>query len=372
MFTTDLSNAKSNESETLDLESLNSSGEGNQDYEILLDPKESRLTPLPIKYHDIYAFYELQVSTQWTVAHYMDAIQKDKEQFSSLDPKIQKLVKGILAFFAASDGIVNMNLGERFINEVQITEAQLFYRLQAAMEDVHAITYSKLIEACIADEKERIECFNALNRIPAIAKKGDWAKKWIDSDKSFAHRLLAFSMVEGIYFCGSFCVIFWIMGQNILPGLTTSNEGISRDESLHTAFAVWLYNNYIRNRLSQEEVYEMIQEAVSIEAEFIDYLLPENLLGMNAKLMKQYIEYVADSLLVDLKYEPLYHVTQPFDFMVKQNTSDTRGNFFEVVITTYNQFGVGVDMDNFNMDDIFKKNSYVEESEYKRIAIKAQ
>lgn len=346
--------------------------EKDQEYEILLDPKESRLTPLPVKYNDLYGFYEIQSATQWTVAHYMDAIQKDKEQFDNLDPKIQKLVKSVLAFFAASDGLVNMNLGERFINEVKITEAQLFYRLQAAMEDVHAITYSKLIEACISDEKERMETFNALDRIPAISKKGNWAKKWIESDKPFAYRLLAFSMVEGIYFCGSFCVIFWIMGQNILPGLTTSNEGISRDESLHTAFAVWLYNNYIRNRLPEEEVYEMIREAVEIEAEFIEYILPERLLGMNAELMKQYIQYVADSLLVDLKYEPIFHVSQPFDFMVKQNTSDTRGNFFEVVITTYNQYGMGVDMSKFNMDDIFEKGNFIKNSEYRSETIKQE
>lgn len=334
-------------------------------YELLLDPKESRLTPLPIKYNDLYAFYELQVATQWTVAHYMDAIEKDREQFSKLDPKVQKLVKGVLSFFAASDGLVNMNLGERFINEVQVTEAQLFYRLQAAMEDVHAITYSKLIEACIADEEERRETFEALDRIPAIKAKGDWARKWIESDKSFAHRLVGFACVEGIYFCGSFCVIFWIMTQNILPGLTTSNEGISRDESLHTAFAVWEYVHYIRNKLSQEEVYEMVTEAVDIESDFINYLLPENLLGMNATLMTQYIQFVADGLLKDLGYKPYYNVTQPFDFMVKQNVSDTRSNFFEVVVTTYNQYGIGVDLSKFDMDKICSKFKIVESEAYR-------
>ena len=200
-------------------------------YELLLDPKEARLTPLPIKYNDLYGFYEQQVATQWTVAHYVDAIDKDREQFGRLDPKEQNLVKAVLAFFAASDGIVNVNLGERFIQEVQVPEALLFYRLQAAMEDVHAIIYSKLIEAYIADEEERIATFNALDNIPAIKAKGDWAKKWIESDKSFAHRLLAFAMVEGIYFCGAFCVIFWFMNKNVLPGLTSSNEGISRDET---------------------------------------------------------------------------------------------------------------------------------------------
>jgi len=321
-------------------------------YELLLDPEESRLTPLPIKYNDLWGFYQLQKGTQWTTEHYMDAIDRDREQFSSLDPKVQKLVKGVLAFFAASDGIVNMNLGERFINEVQITEAQYFYRLQAHMEDEHAETYSKLIEACIGDDAERLATFDALDRIPAIKAKGEWAKKWIESDKSFAHRLLGFACVEGIYFCGSFCVIFWIMTQNVLPGLTTSNEGIARDESLHTAFAVWLYKHYIRNKLSQEEVHEMIREAVEIESDFIDYLLPDDLLGMNSRLMTQYIQFVADGLLKDLDYEPYYGVSQPFDFMNKQNVSDTRSNFFEVVVTTYNQYGVGVDMSKFDMSRV--------------------
>lgn len=340
----------------------------NEKPEILLDPSEYRLTPIPVKYPDLYSFYELQVSTQWTVAHYMDAIEKDREQFQSVDPKIQKAVKGILSFFAGSDGLVNMNLGERFISEVQIPEAQLFYRLQAAMEDVHTITYSLLIEACIPDEEEKKLTFNALEHIPAIAKKGAWAKKWIESDKPFAYRLLAFAIVEGIYFCGSFCVIFWIMNQNILPGLTTSNEGISRDESLHTAFAVWLYTNYIQNKIPYEEIKLMFSEAVEAESEFINYILSDDLPGINKRSMLQYIQYVADSLLVDLKYEPMYNVEQPFDFMVKQNTSDTRSNFFEVVVTTYNQFGVGVDSNSFKIHDLFENHKYVENSEYKKHA----
>ncbi len=337
-----------------------------EQYELLLDPKEARLTPLPIKYNDLYAFYELQVATQWTVAHYLDAIEKDREQFSSLDPKIQKVIKGVLSFFAASDGIVNVNLGERFIQEIQVPEALLFLRLQAAMEDVHAILYSKLIEAYVFDEEERRDTFDALDRIPAIKAKGDWARKWIESDKSFAHRLLGFACVEGIYFCGSFCVIFWIMTQNILPGLTTSNEGISRDESLHTAFAVWEYVHYVRNKLSQAEVYEMITGAVDIEIDFINYLLPENLLGMNARLMTQYIQFVADGLLKDLNYEPYYNVEQPFEFMKKQNVSDTRSNFFEVVATTYNQYGVGVDMSKFNMDKVCNTFQIANSEAYRR------
>jgi len=333
--------------------------------ELLLDPEESRLTPKPIKYQDLWDFLELQKATMWLDAHYRDAIEKDREQFSSLDPKIQKLVKDVLAFFAASDGIVNMNLGKRFIDEVQITEAQMFYRLQAFMEDIHATVYSDLIIACVADEKERNATFKALNNIPAIKAKGDWAKKWIVSDKPFAYRLVAFACVEGIYFCGSFCIIFWIMTQNILPGLTSSNEGISRDESLHTAFASWLYVHYIRNKLSQEEIYEIVTEAVKIEHQFINHILPEKLLGLNSEMMKQYIEFVADGLLKDLGYEPYYKVEQPFSFMKKQNISDTRGNFFEVFISTYNQFGVGVNMSKFNMNEICNRYRVCDTEAYK-------
>lgn len=334
-------------------------------YELLLDPKEERLVPLPVKYSDINAFYELLEATSWSEGHFLDSIEQDREQFNSLDPKVQKLVKGVLAFFAASDGIVNANLGTRFISEVKVTEAQMFYIAQARMEVIHARTYARLIEACIADEEERQNTYDALKLIPAIKAKGEWAKKWIDSDKSFAHRLLAFACVEGIYFCGSFCVVFWIMTKNILPGLTTSNEWIARDESLHTAFAVWLYVHYIRNKLTEEEVYELITEAVDIEEGFIKYLLPEDLLGMNGVLMKQYIQFVADGLLKDLGYKPYYNVKQPFEFMKKQNVSDTRSNFFEVVVTTYNQYGMGVDMSKFNMDKICNKFSLKDTEAYK-------
>ena len=334
--------------------------------ELLLDPKEARLVIRPIKYNDLWGFYQQQVATQWTVGHFMDAINKDREQFEKLDPKEQKLVKTVLAFFAASDGIVNMNLRERFVSEVQIPEALFFYDLQAAMENVHADTYSLLIEACISDDEERLATFNALENVPAIKAKGDWTKKWIYSDKSFAHRLVAFAVVEGIYFCGAFCVVFWFMNKNVLPGLTSSNEWIARDESLHTAFAVWEYLHYIRNKLTQEEVYQIVTEAVDIEIEFIKYALPEGLLGMNADLMTEYIKFVADGLLLDLGYEIYYHAKQPFGFMEKQNLSDVRGNFFEVIITTYNQYGVGVDMSSFDLDSVCKKFS-VQKSEAFRV-----
>lgn len=335
-------------------------------YEILLDPNETRLVIRPIKYNDLWEFYQQQKATIWNVEHFMDSINKDKEQFESLDPKEQKLVKCILSFFAASDGIVNMNLRERFVSEVRIPEALFFYNLQASMEDVHADTYSLLIEAYIANEEEKIATFNALDTIPAIKAKGDWARKWITSDKSFAHRLVAFAIVEGIYFCGAFCVIFWFMNKNVLPGLTSSNEWISRDESLHTAFAVWEYLHYIRNKLTQEEVYHMVTEAVDIEIDFIRYALPEGLLGMNAELMTEYIRFVADGLLLDLGYDIYYKSKQPFGFMEKQNLSDVRGNFFEVIITTYNKYGVGIDMNSFNLDKVCKK-FHVRKSEAFRV-----
>jgi len=324
-------------------------------YELLLDPNEARLVIRPIKYNDLWGFYQQQKATIWNVEHFMDSINKDREQFESLDPKEQKLVKSILSFFAASDGIVNMNLRERFVAEIQVPEALFFYNLQAAMEDVHADTYSLLIEACIADEEEKLATFNALDTIPAIKAKGDWARKWIASDKSFAHRLIAFAIVEGIYFCGAFCVVFWFMNKNVLPGLTSSNEWIARDESLHTAFAVWEYVHYIRNKLTQEEVYQMVTEAVDIEIDFIRYSLPEGLLGMNGELMTEYIKFVADGLLLDLGYDIYYHAKQPFGFMEKQNLSDVRGNFFEVIITTYNQYGVGVDMSSFDLNKVCQR-----------------
>jgi ribonucleoside-diphosphate reductase beta chain len=336
------------------------------EYELLLDPKENRLVPIPVRYNDLFGFYEQLSATEWSVGHFKDAINKDPEQFETLDPKEQNLVKCVLVFFAASDGLVNMNLLDRFIKEVQITEARDFYIAQARQEVVHARTYGRLIEAYIKDEEERDATFNALEHVPAIQAKGNWAKKWIDSDKSFAHRLLAFAIVEGIYFCGSFCVIFWFMSKNVLPGLTSSNEWISRDESLHTAFAIWLYNNYIRNKLSQEEIQQMVREAVDIEQSFIQYALPEGLLGMNESLMTQYIQYVADGLLLDLKCDPIYNVTQPFEFMKKQNLSDVRGNFFEVIITTYNRFGEGVDMSQFNMDAVCDKFNIAKSEAYQR------
>jgi ribonucleoside-diphosphate reductase beta chain len=248
-------------------------------------------------------------------------------------------IKNVLAFFAGSDGIVLENLGKRFMNEIQIPEARCFYAFQMAMENIHSITYSLLIDTYINDPKEKDHLFKAIETIPCVQQKANWAIKWIESDKaSFATRLVAFAAVEGIFFSGSFCAIFWLRERGLMPGLTFSNELISRDESLHCEFAYLLYS-MVNNKLSQQEIHELIREAVEIEKNFITESLPCRLIGMNSDLMKQYIEYVADRLIVQLGYEKLYKTKNPFGFM-ERISIESKVNFFEARNHSYERAGI--------------------------------
>ncbi len=244
----------------------------------------------------------------------------------------------MLAFFAASDGIVNENLAINFLSEVQYPEAKCFYGFQVMMENIHSETYSLLIDTYVRDSREKNKLFNALETVPCVAKKGEWALKWINSE-TFVERLIAFAAVEGIFFSGSFCSIFWLKKRGLMPGLSFSNELISRDEGLHCEFACLLYTQHIKNKLPQERVYEIILDAVRIEKEFITEALPVALIGMNAGLMTQYIEFVADFWLQRLGYEKYYNTPNPFDFMTTISLQG-KTNFFEKRVAEYQKAGV--------------------------------
>ena len=264
-------------------------------------------------------------------------------------------IKHILAFFAASDGIVNENLAENFVNEVQYSEAKFFYGFQIMMENIHSETYSLLIDTYVKDDKEKDQLFKAIETFPAIKKKADWALKWIESD-SFAERLIAFAGVEGIFFSGSFCSIFWLKKRGLMPGLTFSNELISRDEGVHCDFAVHLHNNHIINKVPKERIREILIDALNIEREFITESLPVSLIGMNAKLMTQYLEFVTDRLLDQFECEKEFNVTNPFDFMDMINLQG-KTNFFEKRVAEYQKAGVlnndKKEESNFGLDDDF-------------------
>ena len=247
-------------------------------------------------------------------------------------------IKHILAFFAASDGIVNENLAENFVNEVQYSEAKFFYGFQIMMENIHSETYSLLIDTYVKDEVEKDKLFNAIENFPAIKKKADWALKWIDSP-SFAERLIAFAAVEGIFFSGAFCSIFWLKKRGLMPGLTFSNELISRDEGVHADFAVHLHNNHLVNKVPKERIREIIVDALNIEREFITESLPVSLIGMNSKLMSQYLEFVTDRLLLELNCEKEYNTSNPFDFM-DMISLQGKTNFFEKRVSEYQKAGV--------------------------------
>jgi ribonucleoside-diphosphate reductase beta chain len=247
-------------------------------------------------------------------------------------------IKHILAFFAASDGIVNENLAENFVSEVQYTEAKFFYGFQIMMENIHSETYSLLIDTYVKDEKEKGILFKAIENFPAIREKADWALKWIDSP-SFAERLIAFAAVEGIFFSGAFCSIFWLKKRGLMPGLTFSNELISRDEGMHCDYAVHLHNSHLVNNVPKERITEILTNALNIEREFITESLPVSLIGMNAKLMTQYLEFVTDRLLVELECEKVYNSTNPFDFM-DMISLQGKTNFFEKRVSEYQKAGV--------------------------------
>ena len=281
--------------------------------ELLLTPDDNRFVMFPIKDQDIWNMYKKQIDCFWR-AEEID-LSKDSNDWQSLNNDEKYFVSMILAFFAASDGIVLENLAMRFMNDVQLAEARAFYGFQIAMENIHSETYSILIDTYIKDEDEKTKLFTAMQHYSCIKKKADWAQKWIkDNRSSFATRLIAFACIEGIFFSGAFCSIFWLKKRGLMPGLTFSNELISRDEALHTEFAILLYSK-LSKKVNKTRVYEIIKEAVDIETEFICEALPCKLIGMNSQLMTQYIQFVADRLCLQLGYDKIYNVTNCFDFM---------------------------------------------------------
>ncbi|TGZ83768.1 hypothetical protein EX30DRAFT_315412 [Ascodesmis nigricans] len=306
--------------------------------EPLLEENKQRFVLFPIKYHDIWQMYKKAEASFWT-AEEID-LSKDLHDWNNrMNDDERYFVSHVLAFFAASDGIVNENLVQRFSNEVQAPEARCFYGFQIMMENIHAETYSLLIDTYIKDPKQRNYLFDAIETIPCIKKKAEWAIKWIEDTKStFAQRLVAFAAVEGIFFSGSFASIFWLKKRGLMPGLSFSNELISRDEGLHTDFACLLFS-HLRNRPSKQAVQDIITEAVEIECEFLTEALPVALLGMNSKLMTQYIEFVADRLLVALGNDKFYNSTNPFDFMESISLAG-KTNFFEKRVGDYQKAGV--------------------------------
>ena len=305
--------------------------------EPILQENKNRFVIFPIKHHDIWEFYKSMEASFWT-AEEIDLSQDLNDWNNKLSEDERYFVKHILAFFAASDGIVNENLAENFVNEVQYAEAKFFYGFQIMMENIHSETYSLLIDTYVKDEAEKDDLFNALEVFPAIKKKADWALKWIESD-SFAERLIAFAAVEGIFFSGAFCSIYWLKKRGLMPGLTFSNELISRDEGVHCDFAVHLHNHHLVNKVPKERIRSIIVDALNIEREFITESLPVSLIGMNAVLMTQYLEFVADRLLVELGCDREYNTTNPFDFM-DMISLQGKTNFFEKKVAEYQKAGV--------------------------------
>ena len=306
--------------------------------EPLLIENESRFVLFPIKYDKIWSEYKKQVSCFWT-SEEID-LSKDLNDWEKLTEKERYFIKHILAFFAGSDGIVLENLGKRFLSEIQIPEARCAYGFQLMMENIHSETYSLLIDTLIKDKDQKQYLFNAINSIPCIAKKAHWAIKWIEDEQAnFATRLVAFACVEGIFFSGSFCAIYWLKKRGLMPGLTFSNELISRDEGMHTDFACLLYS-MIENKLSKEIFYSIIQEAVDIEKEFIVHSLSCKLIGMNSQMMSEYIEFVADRLILQLGYDKIYNTENPFQFM-ELISLENKTNFFEKRVAEYSLAKVG-------------------------------
>ena len=318
--------------------------------EPLLTPDDNRFVMFPIKYEDIWQMYKKQVDCFWR-AEEID-LTKDLVNWQSLNSDEQFFISMILAFFAASDGIVLENLATRFMNDIQVSEARAFYGFQIAMENIHSETYSLLIETYIKDKEEKHKLFNAIENFPCIKKKSDWAQKWIhDNRSSFATRLVAFACVEGIFFSGAFCSIYWLKKRGLMPGLTFSNELISRDEALHCEFAVLLYNKLLK-KIDKARIHEIIKEAVEIETEFICEALPCRLIGMNSDMMTQYIKFVADRLSVQLGYKKIYNVSNPFEFM-ELISLESKTNFFEKRNDSYALANKNVSEDVFLLSDDF-------------------
>lgn len=293
--------------------------------EPILTENPNRFVLFPIQHNDIWEFYKKHEAAFWT-ANEID-LSDDKKYWDNLDKNTKFFIKNILSFFAASDGIVNENLALNFISAVQYPEARSFYGFQIAMENIHSEVYSLLIDSYMKTDKEKEECFNALETNPAVKKKAEWALKWIQNG-SFAETLIAFAAVEGIFFSGSFCSIFWLKNQGLMPGLSHANLLIFKDENLHCDFAIHLLNNHIVNKPSKERIKEILLSALDIEKIFITESLPVSMIGMNQNLMKQYLEYVVDELLHKLNCEKVFNVSQPFDFM-QSIAVETKTNFFE-------------------------------------------
>jgi ribonucleoside-diphosphate reductase subunit M2 len=319
--------------------------------EPILRENPDRFTLFPIKYPHLFTKYKHSLALFWSTEE-ID-LGRDMTDWEKLNADEKHFIKNVLGFFAGSDGIVMENLSNKFANEVQIPEARFFYAAQNLIESIHSETYSLLIDTYIQDRDEKEKLFHAIHTIPAVQKKADWAKKWINEQDSFATRLIAFACVEGIFFSGSFCAIYWIKERGLMPGLTFSNELIARDEGMHTDFACSLFRELI-HRPSEEKVHKIISEAVEIEKFFITEALPCAMIGMNSKLMSQYIEFVADRLLTQLGYPKIWDTACPFDFM-ERISLEGKENFFEKRVSTYAKANVGRDKKDmvFRLDDEF-------------------
>jgi ribonucleoside-diphosphate reductase beta chain len=319
--------------------------------ELLLKENKDRFVILPVNYPKVWEMYKKHEAGFWT-AEEID-LSGDLQHWADLNEGERHFISHVLAFFAASDGIVNENLAVNFMSEVQLPEARCFYGFQIMMENIHSETYALLIDTYIKDPVEKDRLFHAIETIPAVKRKAEWALRWIENG-SFAERLVAFAAVEGIFFSGSFCSLFWLKKRGLMPGLTFSNELISRDEGLHCEFACQLYS-MLSNTLSQEDVHGIIKDAVEIEKEFITEALPVALIGMNAKLMQQYIEFVADRWLVELGYDKIFNAANPFDFM-EMISLEGKTNFFEKRVGDYQKSGVlgaGKEAQAFSLEEDF-------------------
>lgn len=320
--------------------------------EPLLVEDPNRFVLFPIKQNDIWQFYKKAEASFWT-AEEIDLSQDLNDWENRLNDGEKHFISHVLAFFAASDGIVNENLAVNFLSEVQYAEAKCFYGFQIMMENIHSETYSLLIDTYIKNPVEKDKMLRAVDTIPCVKKKADWALRWIEKG-NFAERLIAFAAVEGIFFSGSFCSIFWLKKRGLMPGLSFSNELISRDEGLHCDFACLLYTDHVKNQLDPNDIYSIILDAVSIEKEFVTDALPVSLIGMNAELMCQYIEFVADRLLVALGLQKQYNATNPFDFM-EMISLQGKTNFFEKRVAEYQKSGVMSEKESmsFSLDEDF-------------------
>ena len=302
----------------------------------MLEENPNRFVILPIKYSDVWKMYKDQMACFWT-SEEIDLAQ-DVKDWQKLNDNERHFIKMVLAFFAASDGIVLENLAQRFMSEIQIPEARCFYGFQMMMENIHSETYSLLIDTYISDSSEKDFLFRAIDTIPSVKRKAEWALKWINDSSSFASRLVAFACVEGIFFSGSFCAIFWVKKRGLMPGLTFSNELISRDEGMHTDFACLLYK-HMNNKIPNETILEIVTDAVNIEMQFVTESLPVELIGMNSGLMSQYIRFVADRLLFQLGVPKYYKVSNPFEWM-EMISLQGKTNFFEKRVGEYQKAGV--------------------------------